>query len=143
MNRGLRLSAKGSRRKYPSSRKLKQREFSSVLASGLSDEWLAEQWTELITRVRRRRWEISRERTRYPSRKGGFFPCSRTIPRCRTGNTRRSPSSMAPHPSPRDSYRPPRYADSTVLERDTRTGCAKPFVCSAATALGRGARESD
>ena len=128
MNRGLRLSAKGSRRKYPSSRKLKQREVSSVLASGLSDEWLAEQWTELITRVRRRRREISRERTRYPSRKGGFFPCSRTIPRCRTGNTRRSPSSMAPHPSPRDSYRPPRYADSTVLERDTRTGCAKPFV---------------
>lgn len=127
MNRGLRLSAKGSRRKYPSSRKLKQREISSVLASGFSDEWLAEQWTELITRVRRRRREISRERTRYSSRKGGFFPCSRTTPRCRTGNTRRSPSSMAPHPSLRDSYRPPRYADSTVPERDFVPAARNPL----------------
>jgi len=102
-------------------------EISSVLASGLSDEWLAEQWTEPITRVRRRRREISRERTRYSSRKGGFFPCSRTTPRCRTGNTRRSPSSMAPHPSLRDSYRPPRYADSTVPERDFVPAARNPL----------------
>ena len=99
----------------------KTEEVSSVLASGLSDEWLAEQWTELITRVRRRRWEISRERTRYPSRRG-FFPCSRTIPRCRTGNTRRSPSSMAlathiaRHDTPTNRARM-RYF----------TGCAKPL----------------